>query len=104
MNLSFLDKADREHFQRLFLISGCGDLLEPKETSRLWSTLTRKEFLEGCRNLNRIDIAAASKGKSQADLSACVQEAAKHSNGQVSRSHPGVEPLLVLEARAVRGG
>lgn len=82
MDLSFLAKNDREHFQRLFVVSGCSDLLEPKESAKILSNLTKTEFLEGCRHLNQKDLLVATKVRKNDELNECVQEAARHSNAQ----------------------
>lgn len=83
MNLSFLPKSDKETFQKLILLSGCSDLLDSKEATSLLGKLSRDEYIESCRSLNKNDIVIASKGRSDQDLVDCVHEAARSSNAHV---------------------
>ena len=94
MNLSFLSKGDKEHFQRLFLTSGCIDLLDPKEASRLLEKLSKAEFIESCRNVGMAEISQSSKKRSDDELSECVQEAARYSNSRVLSYFLGTKPDL----------
>lgn len=83
MNLSFLSKSDKEYFQKLFVISGCSDLLDSKEASKLLGNFSREDFFEGCKNLNKQDFTATTKSRSEEELSECLHQAARHSNAEV---------------------
>ena len=83
MDLSFLSKEDKLHFQTLFTISGCSNLLEERDGERLLEGLDKVSFVVSCSSIGYKDVAFAIKGRSEDDLSQCVQKAARSSNSPV---------------------
>lgn len=82
MNLSFLQKSDKEYFQKLFVISGCSDLLDSKDSSKILTGLSKSEFYESCQYLNITELALTTKNRSEEDLIECLHDASRNSNSQ----------------------
>lgn len=103
MNLSFLSTAERDRFQRLFALSGCSDLVEPKTAAKLLTSLSREEFFESCSSAGMSDVALAAKGRPLEDLSECLHRAARSSNHQAISHFLTAHPALFTLAKKETG-